>query len=220
MSDFCDFMEVSGKNIKGYGLLETIVGVAVLSVGILSILSVSTRLITAQDYVRHRESAIFLSQEGFETVKTRLEDNFNKCSVDLGSLIYIWNCWGTVTATSNSCDCEGGPDIFLDTEGYKADFDGADWSVSPVALNSWEPLFYNCPATESFCYYSHAFLGADSTATIYQRKISVEDREDYNADTYDDMIRISSAVRWVEKGDYKYVTTTSEFYNWRWRKSK
>jgi len=204
----------------GFGLLETIIGVTILSVGILSILSVSTRLISVQDFVKNREGAIFLSQDGFEIIKSRLEDNFNKCSVDLGSLVYIWNCWGTITATASECTCDGGPDVFLDTEGYKVDFNGENWSITPVALNSWEPFFYNCPMSESFCFYSHIDLGSYSEATVYKRKISVEDRADYNGDGYDDMVRISSVVKWPERGDYKYVTTTSEFYNWRWRKSK
>lgn len=200
---------------RGFGLLETIIGATILTVGILSILSVSTRLISVQDFVKNREGAIFLSQDGFEAIKNRLEDNFNRCNIDNNLLVNVWNCWGAVAATTNSCDCA---DLFSDTESYRVDFNGSGWSISVVALNSWQPLFYNCPMSESFCFYSHAASESYSTPTIYERKISVENRADYDSNSYDDMIRISSVVRWEERGDLKYVTTTSEFYNWRWRK--
>ncbi|MBT4433511.1 prepilin-type N-terminal cleavage/methylation domain-containing protein [Candidatus Falkowbacteria bacterium] len=202
------------KNNNGYNLLEVIIGVTILAVGITAILSISMKLIQAQDYVKHRETAILFSQEGFEAIKSRLEDNFNKCHVDLDSILNTWNCWGDVTISIDTCTCS---QVFDITEGYKTDFDGIDWFITLEALNSWHLLRYNCVDSDP-CYFSHTDLGSNSESTIFERKISMEDRQDYDTDGNDDMVKISSVVRWEERGSYKYVTTTSEFYNWRWRK--
>ncbi len=218
----------------GYNLMEVLVGITVLIVGIVSVLSLTMKLIKTQDYIKHKEVAILLSQNGLEAVKSKLENNLERCKTDFDPLLDVWNCVGEVSPvqsvcnqydgygncidweTVNSCVCSS---VFAEGNYYQADFNGQEWAIQGTAFsNRWKRIYYICPGFPDPCYYSTLFLSGYSENTIFERKIGVEEAKDYNSDSYEDMIKISSVVRWIERGEYKYVTTTSEFYNWRWRK--
>lgn len=204
-------------NNKAFTLLETIFAVTILSVGILSVLSIVVKMNKAQEYTRHREIATFLSQEGIEAIMKKIEDNYNRCPANDNNLLGAWNCAVEVNYdNSNGCACS---EIFSSGQCYKDNFDGSNWMISAIDCSNglYQILYYNCPINQP-CYYSHINLGSDSVPTIFERKIVIENTSDFNNDGYTDSMRASSAVRWSENGEYKYVTTTMDFYNWRWRK--
>ena len=110
------------------------------------------------------------------------------------------------------CYCGGDTDIFNFNKSYSFTFIYNDWDINLVPLNSWDRIYYNC-LSSGLCYYSHNKENSNSIETIYERNITIIESHDYDADYYDDAIKAISAVRWKERGIYKQVSITADFYN-------
>lgn len=203
------------KKTRGYSLLETIIGITILSVGILSVLSIVVKMISAQDYIKHREQATLFAEETLEVFKIKLEDNFLKCrGSDQAYLDKSWNCWGKILFEGDNCYCGGEPDIFSMDKSYTFIFSHDNWTINSALFNSWNKIYYNC-LEPKLCYYSHDKENSNSIETIYEKRVIITDTYDYNGDYYDDVIKVDSTVRWKERGTYKQVTIISDLYNWR-----
>ncbi len=208
------------KEKNAYTLVEVVVAISILSVGVLSLMSLFSNLATYQRKIDYRDKAIYFSQNAFEGVRSRLETNLGRCESNQD----LWRC---ATEGIDPCTCKrvaGGDDQFFgDIKNFYASYDGLNWDfkledgvyVPPL----WSRIYYNCPPGGN-CYYSCDDIGGgNSTETPFERKMVVENNHDYDGDSLPDMIQISSVIRWREDGQYKYVTTSSEFYNWQWVKN-
>lgn len=197
------------KNKNGYSFIESMIGIAVLSVGILAVLSVTTKMIIGQDYVRDKEIAILLSNEGLEVLKLKINKNKVQCDSTADNLRQNWNCWSDDILVDGKCEC--GDNVFSQNNNYSADYNGKNWTINLTTADSWQAIYYNCD--NNSCYYSHDKKNSDSLETKVKRKISIIKSEDYDDDYYSDMIKIVSSVSWLDRGEEKKVEVVSEIYN-------
>lgn len=197
------------KNKNGYSFIESMIGIAVLSVGILAVLSVTTKMIIGQDYVRDKEIAILLSNEGLEVLKLKINKNKVQCDSTADNLKQNWNCWSDNILVDGKCEC--GDNVFSQNNNYSTNYDGKNWTINLTTADSWQVIYYNCDTNS--CYYSHDKKNSDSLETKFKRKISIIKSEDYNDDYYSDMIKIVSSVSWLDRGEEKKVEVVSEIYN-------
>lgn len=63
------------KKQKGFGIIETLVAIFLISVGLLAILGLSNSSIQSANYLKMKLIASFLAQEGVETIRFTREAN-------------------------------------------------------------------------------------------------------------------------------------------------
>lgn len=106
------FQQKNRKFITGFTLVETLVGITILSIAIIGMMSTLAGGISNINSAKQKMTATYLAQEGIEYIR-----NFRDTSI-----LYSNVDWATFIANLNTFGCSG-----------ECDFTGLDFSLPPVA---------------------------------------------------------------------------------------
>lgn len=211
------------KNKKGFGLVELVMAMLILSIALLGILQLMTYLIQSSVINQERIIALNLAREGVEVVRSVRDSNWiTACPTWGGSCTH----WSTAGGTNTCCTWDSGINSDADHT-LVLDFDPAN---NRYVLNYVPNLFSSALTdlyvdTSSGLYLTDLYaIGTDKTD--FKRLLTIDyicrDSDDTNeqivtsggcATQYKIGIQITSTVQW-DSGDSELVLV-DKLYNWK-----
>ena len=176
---------------KGFTFLELLGAIFVISIGILAVYGVVSRIISYSSAFRSKLIAAYLAQEGIEIVRNIRDSNWLRGQTNLN---FNWN--------------DGLP------EGdYEADYTATTFENADSAQCTEDGY---CRYSGNFLKYDedngYNYTSTSGTPTKFKRKISIS-YADKNTDGEEEII-VTVTVEWQEKGERKTITATEILYNW------
>lgn len=107
------------KNQKGFSILETVVALAIITVGILGVLSLFTQTIRSGELSINQEIAINLAQEGIEVIRNKRDSNW-------------------LIQTEPETPWNEGIDI---AGHYKVNFSNNIWAIESLGNSDFQPFY-------------------------------------------------------------------------------
>lgn len=182
------------KNEKGSILIESIVGISLVTVGILGIITLLTKSSSFYNLASDQLTATYLAAENIETVKNVLDAGYldNLAGAPDKSWGWLHDGWYYVDAGS-----------YGNVLSSVQDFPGP----ASADLVNFIPNAADDPSAGGI------YLGAASggAPTIFRRVIKIENISDLETQ----YVNVLSYVNWNEKGENKQIILADRFYNWR-----
>jgi prepilin-type N-terminal cleavage/methylation domain-containing protein len=212
------------KNKKGFGLVELVMAMVILSIALVGILNLMTYLIKAAQVNKEQILALNLAREGIEMVRNVRDSNWlNGCPTWGGSCSH----WTTAGGTATCCQWDSG----INTAGdhtLAIDFDATNnryiLNYTPTDFSSAGTTLYLDSATD--LYVTSAYMTGGSPASEYKRLITIDficrDTDDTNEQiiTAGDCgaqkkvgIQVTSAMQWNDGGST--LSLVDKLYNWK-----
>jgi prepilin-type N-terminal cleavage/methylation domain-containing protein len=176
------------KSNTGFTLIETLVSLAIFSVSIVALISVTASGVADTNFVKNKLTASYLAQEGVEMVRN-IRDS-NSLSLLGGNGIP----WAPFTASVfSSCTPPNGCKIESSANSLVA-------TICQVTNG------YGCQLNyDSSGFYTYA----SSTASPFSRLITVQDALDGNNE-----VKVTSTVSWNQGSSPKSVTYSESLFDW------
>ncbi|MBI4653179.1 prepilin-type N-terminal cleavage/methylation domain-containing protein [Candidatus Kuenenbacteria bacterium] len=135
------------KAVKGFSILEVIVSLAIITVGILAVLSLFTQTIRSGEVSINQEIATNLAQEGIEVIRNKRDSNWIKLNID-------WN--NEISKTSD----------------YKVNFENNNkWDIKSEGVSGFQKLYLRDDKI-----YTHNDKDNEikNISTIFKRRIEID----------------------------------------------
>lgn len=189
----------STKSTAGFTLVETLVAVAIFSVAIATIISVSAQGISSAISTKNRLAGNYLAQEAIEYVR-HTRDKY------AGSALYGWNGFVKSLTVDNHCNVTActiaDPAVYTPTSPFIDCLD-ADCANYPIRVDSRGYYYQTSIAND-------IYNGAE---TSFYRFFTAEV---LSGSTSNSEIKITAIVKWVERnGAQKSITLTETVTDWR-----
>lgn len=212
------------NNKKGFGLVELVMAMLILSIALVGILNLMTYLVKASKVNKDKIIALNLAREGIEVLRNVRDSNWlNGCPVWGGSCSH----WTTAGGTATCCVWDSGINSLADHT-LVLDFDANNnryiLNYTPNDFSSAGTLLYKDSVTGLFV--TAPYMTGGSPASEYRRLITVDficrDANDENEQviTNGDCglqkkvgVQVTSTVQWAN-GDSS-VSLVDKLYNWK-----
>ncbi|HOX97132.1 MAG TPA: prepilin-type N-terminal cleavage/methylation domain-containing protein [bacterium] len=212
------------KNKKGFGLVELVMAMLILSIALVGLLNLMAYLVRASQVNKEMIIALNLAREGVEVIRNVRDGNWlNACPTWGGSCSH----WTTAGGTRTCCQWDSGLNSGGDHT-LTLDFDTANnWYVlnyTPNDFTSAGTLLYLDSVTE--LYVTSPYMTGGSPASKYRRLITVDficrnaDESNEQVITAGDCgaqkkvgIQVTSTVQWND-GDND-LSLVDKLYNWK-----
>lgn len=108
---------------KGFGLIEVLIAIFLISVGLLAVLGLGSNFIQSANYLKMKLVASFLAQEGVETIRFAREANLE------------WNAWEWYDSSKRSVGSSQNYLIQYDDDAWQ-DIVNRPFSDSPLKIDN------------------------------------------------------------------------------------
>jgi len=190
------------RSSRGFSLLETLVGVFIFSISLISLTTIASRGIQATQTAIARSTAQFLAQEGIEAVELIRDNNFLNPN--------------PLTEWNKGLECSTG----CVTSGYLPYM----WGQSDSFPSLSECTSSGCEQMQQIKeegrgeYYGYG-SGNDSRPSLFTRTIIIQEAPSSTQDTGGDEITpdqmlVTSRVTWERNGVERSVETYKYLTNW------
>lgn len=187
--------KINQKNrVAGFTILELIAGVFILSVGIVGVSSLISRLLWYNRFVESKAIAAYLTQEGMEIVRNIRDGNWLECKIEEGwdqeCLDESWTdglfCCDTANCFEEDDDGDGA------CQADYLDWDQLDnYSDKPIEFNG-----------EFYGYFSPS-----EDETKFRRIIEIWE-------VGADQVGVCTTTKWTEQGKEQSIKACEYLYNW------
>lgn len=212
------------KNKKGFGLVELVMAMLILSIALVGLLNLMAYLVRASKVNKDMIIALNLAREGVEVIRNVRDGNWlNACPTWGGSCSH----WTTAGGLRSCCQWDSGLNSGGDHT-LALDFDATNnWYVlnyTPNDFSSAGTLLYLDSATE--LYVTSAYMTGGSPASQYRRLVTVDficrdaDENNEQVITAGDCgaqkkvgIQVTSTVQWNNGNND--LSLVDKLYNWK-----
>lgn len=212
------------KNKKGFGLVELVMAMLILSIALVGILNLMAYLIKAAQVNKDKIIALNLAREGIEVVRNVRDSNWlNGCPTWGGTCSH----WTTAGGTTTCCVWDSGINSGAD-HSLALDFDATNnryiLNYTATDFSSAGTLLYKDSVSD--LYVTSAYMTGGSPASLYRRLLTIDficrDADDTNEQviTAGDCglqkkvgIQVTSTVQW-DSGAAE-VSLVDKLYNWK-----
>jgi|GEM_PF-2432360 len=183
---------------RGFSLLETLVGVFIFSIALISLTTIASRGIQATQTAILRSTAQFLAQEGIEAVEMIRDNNFLNPDPTVP--------WNAGLDCANGCSTNGYLTYMTNQSSSYPELDDCGGECQQMQIHNTSG------------YYGYGFNqdGRDSpftrTITIEESFSSTQDSEEEGA--IPDQALVTSRVTWERNGVERSVETYKYLTNW------
>jgi len=183
------------KKKTGFTVLELIAGVFILSVGLVGVSSLISRLLWYNRFVESKAIAAYLTQEGMEIVRNIRDSNWLECAIDENLEQCLSENW-----TDGLFCCEGAAPV------TECSQEQSNPCMVDYLHDNLNPCDGECPVLKfNDEFYGHFSLSEGETK--FTRTIEI-----WEIDT--DQVRICTTTKWTEQGKDQSTKACEHLYNW------
>lgn len=179
------------ERVAGFTVLELIAGVFILSIGIVGVSALISRLLWYTRFVESKATAAYLAQEGMEIVRNIRDGNWLECKIEGG-----WDETCLAEDWTDGLFCCGSTNCVRDGDGAcQADYLDCDqlnsYSGGPLEFNGEFYAYFNPPEEE----------------TKFKRIIEIGQETA-------EQVSVCTTVEWTEQGKGQSIKACEDLYNW------